>query len=210
MDVDPGALPDDIDALKAVLLLERARMREVTAERDVRAAELTVPRAKASEDLALIAHQKLRIAKLERQIYGPRSERSSLLIEQMALQFEEAQASATEDELATEIAAAKVTSVAGFTRQRPERNTFPEHLPRERVVIDPPAACDCCCGSRLRKMGEDITKTLESIPPQMEGDRDRAGEGYLPGLREDQPGAGPLPCNCKRMGWAEPSGHDPV
>src|SRR5271154_6086374 len=166
MDAELAALPDDIDALKAALMIERAKMREVAAERDVRGAELAVARAKASEDLALIAHQKLRIAKLERQIYGPRSERSSLLIEQMALQFEEAEASATEDELAAEIAAAKVTSVAGFTRQRPERNTFPEHLPRERVVIDPPKACDCCGGARLRKLGEDVTRTLESIPRQ--------------------------------------------
>jgi hypothetical protein len=68
MDADLGALPDDIDALKAALLLAHNRMREVTAERDVRAAELAVARAKASDDLALIAHQKLRIAKLERQI----------------------------------------------------------------------------------------------------------------------------------------------
>jgi hypothetical protein len=81
MDADLAALPDDVDALKAALMIERARMREVAAERDVRGAELAVARAKASEDLALIAHQKLRIAKLERQIYGPRSERSSLLIE---------------------------------------------------------------------------------------------------------------------------------
>jgi transposase len=159
MDADPGALPDDIDALKAALMGERARMKEV-------AAELAVARAKASEDLALIAHQKLRIAKLERQIYGPRSERSSLLIEQMALAFEELAASATEDELAAEIAIAQVTSVAGFARQRAERNTFPEHLPRERIIIPPPASCACCGGTRLRKMGEDVTKTLESIPRQ--------------------------------------------
>ena len=45
-------------------------------------------RAKASEDLALIAHQKLRIAQLERQLYGPRAERSERLIDQLALQFE--------------------------------------------------------------------------------------------------------------------------
>src|SRR6202046_4368609 len=103
----------------------------------------------------MIAHQKLRIAKLERQLYGPRSERSSLLIDQLALQFEELEASATEDELAAEIAVAKVTTVTGFKRQRPERNTFPEHLPRERVVIDPPTTCECCGGNRLRKLGED-------------------------------------------------------
>src|SRR5277367_5368363 len=162
MAADPGALPENIDALKAALIIERARIREVLAERDVGAAELAVARAKASEDLALIAHQKLRIAKLERQIYGPRAERSDRLIDQLALQFEELEASATEDELAAEIAVAKTTTVTGFARKRPDRNTFPDHLPRERVVIDPPTACECCGGNRLRKLGEDVTRTLES------------------------------------------------
>ena len=203
MDADSGALPDDIDALKAALIIERARMRELTVERDIGAAELAVARAKASEDLALIAHQKLRIAKLERQIYGPRSERSSLLIEQMALQFEELQASATEDELAAERAAAKVTSVVGFTRQRPERNTFPEHLPRERVVINPPAACDCCGGKRLRKLGEDVTKTLESIPRQwkvIETVREKFTCGDCEKISQ-----APAPFHVIARGWAGPS-----
>src|ERR1700688_4834770 len=153
MDADLAALPDDIDALRAALAVERARMWEVFAERDAGVAELAVARAKASEDLALIAHQKLRIAKLERQLYGPRSERSERLIDQLALRFEELEANATEDELAAEIAVAKTTSVAGFTRKRAERNTFPEHLPRERVVIDPPPTCGCCGGTRLRQAG---------------------------------------------------------
>ena len=166
MDADLAALPDDVDALKAALMIERAKARDMQAERDVGAAELAVARAKASADLAMIAHQKLRITKLERQLYGPRSEISSQLIDQLALQFEELDASATEDELAAEIAVAKVTAVAGFKRQRPDRKTFPEHLPRERLVIDPPTTCDCCGGKRLRKLGEDVTKTLESIPRQ--------------------------------------------
>ena len=131
MDAARDALPDDIDALKAALLVERAKAQEV-------AAELAVARAKASEDLALIAQQKLRIARLERQLYGQRSERSVRLIDQLALVFEELQAEATDDELAAEAAIARTTTVAGFTRQRPERHTFPEHLPRDRVVIDPP------------------------------------------------------------------------
>ena len=129
-------------------------------------AELAVARAKASEDMALIAQQKLRIAKLERQVYGQRSERSARLIDQLSLTFEELEASATEDELAAEAAVAKATTVAAFTRKRPERNTFPDHLPRERVVIDPPTACECCGGNRLRKLGEDVTRTLESQPRQ--------------------------------------------
>jgi len=165
MDADLEALPDDVAALKSALQTARARNREILADREAVGAELAVAKARASEDLALIAHQKLRIAKLERQIYGPRSERSVRLIDQMEFQLEEAEAAATEDELAAERAVAKAITVAGFVRKRPtERNSFPEHLPRERVVIDPPTVCDCCGGARLRKLGEDVTCTLESIP----------------------------------------------
>jgi transposase len=159
MDAVNDALPDDIDALRAALIIARAKALEA-------AAELAVAQAKASEDLALIAQQKLRIAKLERQVYGQRSERSARLVEQLALTFEELEAGATEDELTAERAVARTTMVAGFTRKRPERNTFPDHLPRERVVIDPPTACECCGGNRLRKLGEDVTRTLETQPRQ--------------------------------------------
>ena len=145
-----------MDAARLALAEENATLK----------AELAVARAKASEDTALIAQQKLRIAKLERQIYGQKSERSARLVDQLALAFEEAEASATADELAAEKAVANTTTVRGFTRQRPERNTFPEHLPRERVVIDPPTTCECCGGHRLRKLGEDVTRTLELQPRQ--------------------------------------------
>ena len=165
MDADLEALPDDVEALKTALLTARARNREVLADRDAVAAELAIAKARASEDLALIAHQKLRIAKLERQIYGPRSERSARLLDQMELQLEELEANATEDELAAGTAVARTTAVAGFTRKRPgQRNTFPEHLPRERVIIGAPSACECCGGTRLRKLGEDVTQTLEVVP----------------------------------------------
>ena len=136
----------------------------LAAENAALKAELAVARAKASEDMALIAAQKLRIAKLERQIYGQRSERLVRLIDQLSLTFEELETGATEDELAAERAVAKTTTVAGFTRKRPERDTFPEHFPRERVVIEGPAACACCGDLRLRKLGEDVTQTLETTP----------------------------------------------
>jgi transposase len=165
MDADLEALPDDVEALRAALRTARTLAREAVAEKDAVAAELAVAKAMRSEDLALIAHQKLRIAKLERQVYGPTSERSARLTDQMELQLEELEASATEDELAAALAVAKTTTVAGFTRKRPaHRTTFPEHLPRERVVIEAPTACDCCGGARLRKLGEDVTQTLEAVP----------------------------------------------
>jgi hypothetical protein len=41
-------------------------------QHEVVAAERAMARARASECRALIAHQRLQIAKLERRIYGPR------------------------------------------------------------------------------------------------------------------------------------------
>jgi len=74
MDAERDAVPDDVAALKQALAVERAKSLDI-------AAELAVARAKASEDEALIAQQKLQIARLKHQIYGQRSERSSRLIE---------------------------------------------------------------------------------------------------------------------------------
>jgi transposase len=159
MDAGRNSLPDDVEALKVALLAERAEAARI-------AAELAVARAKASDDQALIAHQQLEIAKLQRQLYGSRSERASRLLDQAELQFEELEISATEDEIAAEMAVAKTTTVAGFTRKRPARQPFLAHLPRERVIVPGPTTCDCCGGTRLRKMGETITETLESIPRQ--------------------------------------------
>ena len=152
-------LPDDIDALKAALIAESARATRVEAE-------LAIARAKASDDQALIAHQQLQIKKLTRELYGSRSERTSRLLDQIELQFEELESAATEDEIAAEQAVAKTTAVTAFTRKRPARKPFPEHLPRERVIVPGPTTCLCCGGSQLRKLGETITETLESIPRQ--------------------------------------------
>ena len=144
MDSPPPDLPDDLDELRTVA-----------------AAAL----AQNADDAATIAAQKLEIAKLKRQIYGPRSERTARLIDQMELELEDLEATATEDEIAAEKAAAK-TTVAPYARKRPSRQPFPEHLPRERVVVPTPTACACCGGTRLRKLGETITETLEVIPRQ--------------------------------------------
>src|ERR1700687_2806417 len=184
MDAGPEALPDDIDALKAALIAARA--------------EVAAARARRSDDQALIAHLKLQIEKLNRDRYGPHSERTARLLDQLELQLEELEASATEDELAAEMAAAKTTTVAAFTRRRPSRRPFPDHLPRERVIVPGPVACACCGGARLSKLGEDITDA-GGDPEILEGDPARPREVHLPGLREDQPGAGTVPRHRPRL-----------
>ncbi len=145
MDLDPSTLPDDIAALKAIILGDRARQ---------------------SDTDAYIAHLKLQIEKLKRALYGPKAERTAQLLDQMELQLEDLETSATEDELRAEqeAAKAKTTNVAGFTRKRPSRQSFPEHLPRERIVLPGPTQCFCCGGSRLAKLGESVTETMESTP----------------------------------------------
>jgi transposase len=157
MDTELAALPDDVDALKAALLAARADVARVSAEAAAALAE-------QSANLALIAHLRLQIEKLNRDRFGPRSERTARLLDQMELQLEELEASATQDELAAEAAAARTTTVAGFTRKHPARRPFPEHLPRERIVVPGPAACACCGGTRLTRLGEDVTETLEVVP----------------------------------------------
>jgi transposase len=84
----------------------------------------------------------------------------------MELQLEELEAAVSEDDLAAENTNAQTTPVASFTRKKPARKPFPEHLSRERVVEPAPSCCACCGGSRLAKLGEDITETLEVIPRQ--------------------------------------------
>jgi len=150
MDQGEADLPDDVDALKALLLKERA--------------EVAAAHAKLSDSDAIIAHLKLQIAKLKREQYGQSAERSSRLIDQLELQLEEIEATASEDDLLAEMAAAKTTQVAAFTRKKPARKSFPEHLPRERILHPTPASCPCCGGTKLSKLGEDITETVEVIP----------------------------------------------
>jgi hypothetical protein len=57
-------LPDDIAALRAALLAEREKRLEEAARAARIEAELAVAKAKASDDEALIAYQRLQIAKL--------------------------------------------------------------------------------------------------------------------------------------------------
>ena len=111
-----------------------------TARAHAAEAELAQARALASCTEAMIQELKLEIAKLRRDKYGISSERRARLIDQLELQLEELEATATEDALAADAATDKTSTVRAFTRRKPVRKPFPEHLPRERVVIEAPRA----------------------------------------------------------------------
>ena len=143
MATTPDPLPDDKDALKAALIETRAKL---------------------SGAEALIEHLQLVIAKMKREMFGPRSERSQRLLDQLELQLEELAAAAGEDEAKAETRGIRVH---GFTRSKTTRRDFPDHLPRRRIVHPAPTCCPCCGGTKLSKIGEDVTKTLDAVPRQL-------------------------------------------
>jgi len=165
MQSPPEALPTDLAAAHALLLSERAARIEAEAVLTEARAEAAHAQAVLSSSEALIAHLKLEIEKLRRELYGQRSERKARLLDQLELQLEDLEAAASEDEEASR-AASQETDVTPHRRRRPSRKPFPDHLPRERVVIAAPENCPCCGSGKLSKLGEDITETLEVIPRQ--------------------------------------------
>jgi len=158
------SLPSDLASAHAMILTERAARLEAEAVAASAKAEAAGAQADRSSHEALIAHLKLEIEKLRRELYGSSSERKARLLEQMELQLEDLEAAATEDELAAEQAAADAQTAPPPQRKRPLRKPFPDHLPRERVVVAAPESCPCCGSARLSKLGEDITETLEVVP----------------------------------------------
>ena len=152
MALDQTQALDDIATLKALLASAEQRTRE--SERRAEKAE-----ARALDLDAQIAHLKLMIAKMRRDTFGSSSENGAKLIDQMELQLGELVETVTEGKVAAEIAA----PVAPAPEQKPARRPLPAHLPRERVMHAADAACPCC-GGQLRKLGEDVTESLELVP----------------------------------------------
>src|SRR5215470_11495010 len=88
---------------------------------------------------------------------------SAVIIDQLELQLEELAAAAGEEE--SKVEAAKVQA-QGFTRHKATRRNFPADLPRRRIIEPAPTSCPCCGSSKLSKIGEDITETLDVVPRQ--------------------------------------------
>jgi transposase len=138
------SLPDldtlDPAALKALLLAHHERY-------------ITTLRSRASEIERLV----LLVEKLQRMLFGAKSEKVLRQIEQLELQLEELQAASAIDEIKATAAADRPASA------KPFRRPLPEHLPRETHTHMPDH--DACpdCGGKLRELGEDVAEMLEYI-----------------------------------------------
>jgi transposase len=150
-------LPDDIAALKALLLASEQALRErdsAIAQRDEIVAGL---REQLTTNGVEIEHLKLMIAKLRRMQFGRKSEKLDHQIEQLELQLEDLQATEAEAER-------EMPPTDRAPRARPARKPLPDHLPRD-VKVHAPASDACpACGGGLRHLGEDVAEQLEFVP----------------------------------------------
>ena len=155
------SLPTDLASAQALIIAQRQAL--TAAQERAAAAE-----SEAQYGALLIEKLKFTIRKLRHERFGQSSERGALL-DQLELQLADLEADAAQAQALAQIAAAvtsEKTTVQSFERRRPARRPLPEHLPRERIVYPAPSTCPCCGGTTLRKIGEDVTETLELIPRQ--------------------------------------------
>ncbi|MFT8247372.1 IS66 family transposase [Roseomonas sp. BN140053] len=139
MVIDLAALPDDADALRAIVLAQAAAL---------------------ADQRALIERLRLQLARLRRMQFGRSSERLAAEADQLELALEE-----LETEAPTSLPAEDAADAAARPeRRKPARRSLPEHLPRE--VVEYGAGADACaaCGGTLRRLGEDVTEVLDWLP----------------------------------------------
>ena len=144
---------------RATLAAQHQTLQQLHAELDEHRQTLTTRSEELRTSNEQIAHLKLIIEKLRRTIFGRKSEKIVVQLEQLELHLEELESAQAEMEAAVE----RVTPIEG-PKAKSRRKPLPEHLPREVVTHLPHG--DCCpdCGGQLRQLGHDVTEQLEYIP----------------------------------------------
>ncbi|MFM0642609.1 IS66 family transposase [Paraburkholderia metrosideri] len=146
-----NTLPDDIEALKAMLRERDAQLERMQNVVDSQKAAIATGKAE-------IEHLKLLIAKLRRMQFGRKSEKLDHQIEQLELRLEELEA----DEGATPVEISRAPRTAP---EQVQRKPLPEHLPREIQTHLPESYQTCTeCGARMKQLGEDVSEQLEYVP----------------------------------------------
>jgi transposase len=151
------ALPDDIDALRALILAERAAHAIIVAERNAITAERD-KLATRNERLESI------IKEIRRAHFGRKSER--IIDDQLAFALEELETSLAKAE-AEEEKADPAFKTERTRKRRASRNEKLDHLPHEEVVVEPDSKVCPCCGGALHFIGEDTSKRLDKVPAKV-------------------------------------------
>lgn len=159
-------LPDDMAALKALLVAKDAALTERTAE---------LAAAKNGLVITQLTIEKLKaqIAKFKREKFGSSSERVDRVLAQLELALEEAEtakaeAMAAEPQQPEPEAPAVDSATTPAEPPKKKRRQFSADLPRRDVVHAPAGVCKSCGGNELRKVGETVTEILSYVPARFE------------------------------------------
>lgn len=147
-------MADALIAVADLKSLDREALESIIAQQQVQLA--TEQQVRISRD-SEIEHLKLVIAKLQRMIFGKKSEKVTHEIEQLELKLEELESHESE-----RIAARPASHPT--PRPRSTRRPLPEHLPREVHTHLPTEEACPDCGGALHKLGEDVSEILERVP----------------------------------------------
>lgn len=152
--LDAADLPDDVAALKAMLIA--AQVRE--AAKDVAIASKDEHIARKDERIERL--EKL-VAAFKQAAFGRKSEKTDPDQFDLALEdLETAMAVIHAEDEADAPAANRIAKSRAINR-----GSLPKHLPRIEEVIEPESLI-CGCGGCLHYIGEDVSERLDVIPAQ--------------------------------------------
>ncbi|HZL24966.1 MAG TPA: IS66 family transposase [Acidobacteriaceae bacterium] len=164
-------------------------------QQDIYRAEQEKYAATLSSRTGEIERLLLLVEKLQRMLFGTKSEKVLRQIEQLELQLEELHAASAVEELQAVVQERPAAA-------KPFRRPLPEHLPREVHTHMPDHAACPDCGGKLRELGEDAAEMLEyvrvcfkvirHVRPKLSCDRcDRIVQAPAPSRPIDRGLAGP-------------------
>jgi hypothetical protein len=144
------------------------------SSRETQLSDLDALDAQALKALVLakqgeIESLKLLIVKLKRMHFGPSSEKQDRDLQQLELRLEDLEASQAAAEPTPPVSSMVTVNQVTLNQQAPQkpaRRPLPAELPREIETIAPEHESCPDCGGTLRRLGEDVSETLEYVPAQ--------------------------------------------
>jgi transposase len=138
---------------------QEEEVRKLEAQLESQLEQLSAQGEELRDRSERIEHLKLMVEKYRHMIFGKKSEKIVVKLEQLEFELEEDETTQAEAEAISER-----VSPRKEPKPRSERKPLPEHLKREEVMHKP--GTDCCpdCGAGLRHFGDDVSEQLEYVP----------------------------------------------
>ena len=158
MEYVPKHLYDELLVENQLLREEIALLKQRNAEQEQEIASLKAQLQEVDELKALVAELNAKIAKLNKMLFGKKSERSKKDRDESAKDDASSAPPSNDGE--------SVTPKPPRKRGGGGRNAIPKHIPRRdiRVSLPPDERCCATCGAEYESMGVEISEVLNAIP----------------------------------------------